>query len=243
MSTNTVGTTSMQYSSFNQRSWIASVNSKRDIAIDILKDQLSTKYAELSWSSNSAVDLSISAPPAPPADPDAPAQDAQLKFPFSIAGITPVVDTNGLFTNGYASVYTPPGSDVHFDFVQNSDGQTAGYENIRYLSSIPQLCEIELEVVLASGLTVAPHTLFASIYINSTSNNAAASNKLPGTLVRTIVNTDSDVAEVQTSTALFKHRMVLSQNDKVKAILWKPDTNNGSSVECFGCRLSVKTLP
>uniref|UniRef100_A0A6C0LMD7 Uncharacterized protein n=1 Tax=viral metagenome TaxID=1070528 RepID=A0A6C0LMD7_9ZZZZ len=240
MSTNTVGTTSMQYSSFTQRSWIASVNSKRDIAIDTLKNQLSTKYAELSWSSNSAVDLSISAPPA---DPDAPAQDAQLKFPFSVAGITPVVDANGLFTNGCASVYTPPGSDVHFDFVQNSDGQTAGYENIRYLSSVPQLCEIELEVVLASGSTVAPHTLFASIYTNGKADNDAVGNTLPGTFVRTVVNTDSDVAEAMSATALFKHRMVLSQNNKVKAIVWKSDSNNGSSVECFGCRLSVKTLP
>ena len=246
--TNLTGTSSMEYNCFNQRSWVASVNSKRDIALEKLRDQLSSKYGELFWSDPTSVELSdLAAPPTGNTswgvtrtvdDPYTSAIE-----PLSIAGITPTVNAQGAFTNGYGITCKPGGMDQVFQLVA-ADGETAGFEQIKYISTTSQLSEIEAQVVF-NGSDTDNHTALLSVRINGSDSNDAEFDKYPNdsNALRAVAYNDGAGADQNSSTLVFKTNVMLSGGDKIKLVLWKDDTNNGSRIKVTLVKLSIRTLP
>ena len=241
--------TSMSLSSFNQRSWAAGVNSKRAIQINDVKNELTIKYCSLFWSNSTAVDLNINAPAA---DPDVPlgseTSTGRNSRPFKLGGIKPTQNGTGEWTQGYAEVYTPSGETPFFDLVNDTTNTanadlTVGNEVIRYINDIPQLVEIEAAISVTCGATVNAHTVFVSVFVNGTETNTLAGDVLPSAFARSIVIVDNVASDDLSISNVFKHKMILNKNDKVKLVVWKSDSNNGSPVLLNAARLSVRTLP
>lgn len=219
------GTASMRYNAFTQRSWLAESSSKREIAIDQLRDQLSTKYAELFWSNSTPVNITLTRPSGLNTDdvPGTQAANVLVSAPISATG--PV---------GFWKVYNPSGVDPVFELVDDV-GTSAGYQAIKYISSTQHLCEITGEVVLAAQDTTERDCVI-SIYVN---------DELVNTQLRSISVVDSAGGDDLGVTSIINFNTELSKNDIIKLVVWKTDNTAGSTavLSLHLAKLSIKTLP
>lgn len=229
--TTRTGTTSMAYNPFTQRGWVAEINSKRDIALENLREDLTTKYAELFWSNATPVDIPLIHPGAMGSGNtvDIPGNEAaNVLNPSS----TPLV--NKTTSTGYCNTYSP--TTPVFQFT-NSDGSDEGTVAIKYLANGQQLCEITGEVVLGTQDTNARECII-SIYVN---------DKLVNTQLRSVSLVDSASGNDLGVSSIISFNTTLSKGDLVKLVAWRvdgmPDGSAGVNLNLNLAKLFVKTLP
>lgn len=239
--TTRTGTTSMAYNPFTQRGWVAEINSKRDIALENLREDLTTKYAELFWSNATPVTIPLVHPgngnnytldiPGPEAlnvfDP--PSAVPPGPGPPSTA---PLV--NKTTSTGYCNIYSPTTSVFQFT---NSNGSGEGTVAIKYVAAGQQLCEITGEVVLGTPTTDARKCII-SIYVN---------DKLVNTQLRSVSLVDSASGNDLGVSSIISFNTTLTKGDLVKLVAWRgdgsADGSAGKPLNLNLAKLFVKTLP
>lgn len=216
------GSPSMRYNAFTQRGWLAESSSKREIAIEQLRDNLSTKYAELFWSNSAPVSVTLTRPSVLNTD-DSPGTQAS-----NVLVTVPV-------SSGYSKVFTPSSiSTPVFELVDNL-GTSAGLQAVKYAATHSQLCEITGELVLAVQDTTERNVVL-SIYVN---------DALVHTQLRSVSIIDSAAGDDLGVPSVINFNTELSQGDVVKLVAWKVDDTAGSAaaLSCYLAKLHVKTLP
>ena len=140
------GTTSMCYNPYSQRGWIADINSKRDVAVEQLRNQLSTKTVKYYWSNSTSVEIT----PQQTSDPDDAAG--------SLSDVTQTVwqlARSSSMTGETANQVKPSSMEELFKYTNDAGtGSTAGQiSTIQYVGEDRILVELKGSLTYTRGTT------------------------------------------------------------------------------------------